>query len=221
LVDALESQKKSGGANYPSTFAKLAALTELPTEAAAKAEKKFLADKRIAALVGQVMFAEDAETAVAKPEVAAKLLVGVFAKMRTDERCGFTVAELAAGCGAPQSLRSRLTASMTEVVRGGKSTGLAWVEMQSGPVVFRPTDVRGMSAAPNPPQLGVADFVREFPATFDRLDAKSGRHNFVSLVALRRELARYTRADFDAGLKRLCEDRRFWVEPAAGGVSAE
>lgn len=53
------------------------------------------------------------------------------------------------------------------------------------------------------------EFERRFEESFSRLDRAQGGHNFVSLAALRRELDRFERAEFDAYLQQLRKAQRF------------
>jgi hypothetical protein len=66
-------------------------------------------------------------------------------------------------------------------------------------------------------------FADPFEGAFDNLDGRSGGHNFVSLVDLRRDLAAFPRDEFDAGLRELRQAGRFTLSSAQSkhGITAE
>lgn len=66
-------------------------------------------------------------------------------------------------------------------------------------------------------------FVPRFDEAFRRLDHDRGSNNFVWLTDLRRALTEYSREQFDAGLRRLREIRRYKLNAGEGhfGVSDE
>ncbi len=66
-------------------------------------------------------------------------------------------------------------------------------------------------------------FAGQFEEAFRRLDRDRGSNNFVWLTDLRRALAEYSHQQFDAGLRRLREARRYMLNAGEGhfGVSDE
>ncbi len=58
------------------------------------------------------------------------------------------------------------------------------------------------------------EFAKRFEESFSQLDRQRGGHNFVSLADLRRELNTVPRAQFDAHLRRLRQERRFELSGA-------
>lgn len=67
------------------------------------------------------------------------------------------------------------------------------------------------------------DFASRFDAAFRKLDERSGGHNFVSLVDLRRTVHAWPLAVFDAELRKLRVDRVYTLSAAEGryGVTPE
>ena len=83
----------------------------------------------------------------------------------------------------------------------------------------RPTEAP--VAAP-PPRESPADFAAAFDAAFNQIDRRSGAHNFVSLVDMRKALP-LPPADFNAELRKLRVAGRYTLAAAEGrhGVTAE
>ncbi|MHB1556300.1 MAG: hypothetical protein ACYC61_02350 [Isosphaeraceae bacterium] len=60
------------------------------------------------------------------------------------------------------------------------------------------------------------DFAREFRSAFEALDRRNGSTNFVKIADLRQALARFTREEFDAGLRELRMDGTFSLDSHEG-----
>jgi len=78
------------------------------------------------------------------------------------------------------------------------------------------------AASSQTPQIATNETAFEpgFRAAFARLDKQSGDRNFIKLNDLRRELASWPRAEFDAGLADLRRRREFTLEASEGSMTA-
>lgn len=63
-----------------------------------------------------------------------------------------------------------------------------------------------------------SDFAAHFVDAFARVDERTGGRNFVKVMDLRKELSRFSRTQFDAGLRELRIADRFTMESAHGGT---
>jgi hypothetical protein len=110
----------------------------------------------------------------------------------------------------PESVRRRV------VDAGSGSLSAAGVNQQRpsspAPAQSEPSAHESFTAQAGQPRF--ADFARRFEEIFSRLDRQHGGHNFVSLAELRRELNAFSRADFDAHLRRLRVEHRFTLSSA-------
>jgi hypothetical protein len=70
---------------------------------------------------------------------------------------------------------------------------------------------------------GAESFAARFDEEFIRLDRLHGSHNFVWLSDLRRSLSEFSREQFDGGVNKLREARRYQLNAAEGrsGTSSE
>lgn len=79
------------------------------------------------------------------------------------------------------------------------------------------------TALPSPPEIleplpnaALGDFDARFDQAFDRCNRDAGARNFVKLLALRQALPEIDRTTFDAGLRRLRDQRFYTLESSEG-----
>lgn len=251
LVTVLSSQKQLGGSAYPPTLHRLAELTDpaaTKTQVLKAAQKKDFKGKAIAArgkdLDSPVALLEDAEHLGQSP----RTLEYVLSTKRTGSTHAQSVSDLAKA--VTDSAGGRVRKAFRQWLDNGLKQGtlpptVGWVRMKT-PKLFLLADLHppqlrlqlnSMSNA-IPSQLAAherpghtsanqvitsTNFADPFEGAFDHLDRRSGGHNFVSLVDLRRDLSAFPRDEFNAGLRVLRQAGRFTLSSAQSkhGITAE
>lgn len=218
MLAVLQSHREQGGsgASYPIPLEMLGRKAD-PQAGSPRilkaAAKRCFATRAVAARIrlldAPVALAEDLELLAASP-LTLQLALRV---KRTAKTHLHTVAQLAQKLtGKLQQPFKQTVGRQVEAERLPPGVGWIW---DRRPKLFLMEDVHSKSlgrpaivaetgvAGQVEPAASPADFAACFEAAFDELDRRKGSHNFVSLVELRRRLADFPRARFDAGLREL------------------
>jgi hypothetical protein len=180
---------------------------------------------------------------------SAEFLETTLGNCRSQTDRAFTIDEIIkAALGKWDKRLAKRFAELTQekVASGRMPPTVGWISKKGKPLLFLLEDLssrtveadhvpeadrkRPTAEPPAPPvdasaAATVVDdrFAGRFEDAFRRLDRERGSNNFVWLTDLRRALAEYTHAQFDAGLRRLRDTRRFMLNAGEGhfGVSDE
>ncbi|GEM_PF-2496843 len=228
----LESQRRLGGNAYPVPLRRLLELAELPANfvfanskqspviGAATKNKSTHPDNPLA-------LREDADQLA----TSAMVLRFTLAIARTPTK----------HCHSVATLKTNVSSELKKIFQSGANArikgerlpaDIGWIS-DSTPKLFFIQDLhlpreaqtvsQPVTAQSIPAVQSPAEFAERFTAAFHKLNQESGAHNFVSLVDLRRELAEFSRTEFDLGLRELRVARCFSLSAAEGrhGISAE
>lgn len=219
LLQTLRAQRERSG-SYPLSLAHLVERTR-PGVAAALLRKALnqpaFRDATLVALKGKpespVALSEDRDLLASSP----LLLETTLRLARSAATHAIAPGDLAKKV-IPALKKPLVEAVTRRVLDRALPAGLGALLLKGKPLLFRLEDVvtaRPIPApapVPAPPEL---DFAAAFDEAFQRLDQEQGRHNFVSLVDLRRALP-MERAAFDAGLRELRRTGRYTLSAAEG-----
>jgi hypothetical protein len=227
LLRVLQSQRTLGPAAYPLTVRRLAELTD---PGAAPALLKKALNKR--AFLQQavpahaklpeapIALASDLDRLAASP----LLLEFLLRQARKPATQAFTVPALKSG--ASGKLQKPFQEAVNRhIAQGTLPPTVAWISIQGRKMLFLLSDLHTGAptesktpAAPSPDGSVSApplEFRTAFDEAFDRLDRQAGRHNFVSLIALRGAVP-VGRDQFDRELRQLRQSGRYTLSAAEG-----
>ncbi len=154
---------------------------------------------------------------------APGLLEAVLAQSVTPDNQAVTPADLAKKLG--KALRPPFVGAVDASVSASTLPAtVGCVRIKAKPYLFRVNEVgarpqAGLAQPQAPPSI---DFPSRFDEAFTEIDQRTGAHNFVSLVDLRRALA-VDHSVFDAALHKLRQAGRYTLSGAEGrhGITAE
>jgi len=168
------------------------------------------------------------------PRVAGKLVAPILSGLIKPDDQAIPLDKLVKG--APAELREAFAASLTAQLESGSlPEGTGALKIGKKWMLFWMSDIRGgIGRAAISPKAHVApisteassgasrdkpslpaqsdQFSRDFDQAFGKLDAETGRRNFVKLLDLRNALPQYDREEFERGLRQLRVERKFTLE---------
>jgi hypothetical protein len=246
MLRVLEAQRRLGPASYPLTVQRLGQLTDpqastaLVKKVAAKRNlQKLVVLVRSKALDAPIALAADLELLAGSPLTLEFLLRST----RTASTQAFSVADLKRKA-AKRVQKAFQDAVHRHIEQDTLSPAVGWISIRGSKKLFLLADLhRGRSPDKETGRQGdketkreeaasvslspclhvsLSDFAVAFDEAFQRLDRQAGRHNFVSLVELRRALT-VPRETFDAELRQLRQAGRYSLSAAEGrhGISSE
>jgi hypothetical protein len=241
LLQALKDRRQRGGNGYPSRVGDL--FDEVAPSADIKLRKKAMAqpvfashvvlatvaskklpDRLVASAIDQSSLADSEgflENLLKLVHTPINQLIGV-AELK---KAVVPALQVAFEASVARRLNSRLLPSTVGCLFSKKKPLLflledvsawPWPTHSEAPALSRGFGV------PQPRAFAADDFSDAFDGAFQRLDREKGRHNFVSLVELRREVA-CNRQSFDVELRKLRVAGRYTLSAAEGrhGISPE